>query len=74
MRPPVREGALGGGPPMSHVDFKNWQSRVRAGKSLSLIFPDVTCRILRKGLCVTCRYILCTHMSHVTKPHVACRF
>ena len=34
-------GALDGGRPMSHVDFKKWQSSM----SLSLIFPNVICRI-----------------------------
>ena len=31
----------GGRGPMSHVDFKKWQCHM----SLSLIFPNVTCRI-----------------------------
>ena len=34
-------GALDGGVPISHVDFKKWQCRM----SLSLIFADVPCRI-----------------------------
>ena len=33
------EGALDGGPPMSHVDSKKWQYHM----SLSLNFSDVTC-------------------------------
>ena len=37
----AKERALDEGPPMSHVDFKKWQCRM----SLSLIFPNVTCRI-----------------------------
>ena len=34
-------GVAGGGGGMSHVDFKKWQCRM----SLSLIFPNVICRI-----------------------------
>ena len=34
-------GGLDRGPPMSHADFKKWQCCM----SLSLIFPNVTCRI-----------------------------
>ena len=40
LTPPIC-GALDGGPVMSHVDFKKWHCRM----SLSLIFPNVTCRI-----------------------------
>ena len=42
--------ALDGGSPVWHVYFKKWQCCM----SLSLIFPNVACRILAKG------------MSHVT--------
>ena len=35
------QGALDGGSPMSHVDFKKWQCRM----SLSLILLNVICRI-----------------------------
>ena len=47
----VSKGALDREPPMLHVDFKKWQFRM----SLSLIFPNVTCRICKKKA-----------MSHVT--------
>ena len=39
-------GALHGGAPMSHVDFKKWQCRM----SLLLIFSNVTCRIEEKAM------------------------
>ena len=38
-------GALDGGPPMSHVDFKIWLCRM----SLSLIFPHCHMSNVRKG-------------------------
>ena len=61
-------------PPMSHVDFKKWQCHM----SLSLIFPNVTCRIYEKAMShVTvisspCRMSL-SPMSHVEFKKVPCR-
>ena len=44
-------GALDGGSPMSHIDFKKWQCHM----SLSLIFPQCHMSNLRKGY-VPCHY------------------
>ena len=67
-------GALDGGSPMSHVDFKKWQSRI----SLSFIFRNVTCQFLEKDMShVTihsspCRMLL-SLMSHVEFKKCPCR-
>ena len=49
---------------MSHVDFKKWQCCM----SLSLIFPDVPCRI--KEICMSPVVIILESLSHVTMLHV----
>ena len=67
-------GALDGGSPMSHVDFKKWQCCM----SLSLIFSNVTCQNQEKALShVTiifspCRMSL-SPMSHVKFKKCPCR-
>ena len=61
-----RKGALGGGSPMSHVDFKKWQCRM----SLSLIFLNVTCRISEKAMSHVTTFL--PLMLYVTKSYVAC--
>ena len=59
---------------MSHVDFNKWQRRL----SLSLIFPNVTCRIQEKAVSLVttlfrrCRMSL-SHMSHVEFTKCPCR-
>ena len=53
-------GALDGGTPMSHVNFKKWQCRM----SLSLIFLN-QCHMLN----LRYDYVPCHYMC---SPHVAC--
>ena len=52
------------GVPMSPVDFKKWPYRML----LSLIFPDVPCRIQETRMSTV--VIFLESLSHVTRLHV----
>ena len=59
---------------MPHVNFKKWQNRM----SLSLIFRNITCQLLKKAVShviiifSSCRMSL-SPMSHVKFKKVPCR-
>ena len=60
-------GALDGGSPVPHVDFKKCQCCM----FMSLMFKNVTCRVLEKAfLYVT---LVLTPLSYDSWPYVTCR-